>query len=245
MTTLKQIHQDPTLYGHSLTRLPQKLWHFTKGEFSLYENPDPGTLVIEQDYVIIRNVSFRKGNRYIYKTETLFDRPILNSIEFIGRRILGSCATVASLLILAPIGFSAKVLHFGLRQVSAFVTSTALAKKISEIWNNADLYGHFFTSAPLKCYEYATSPLGWHLRPDGTDRRNYIYTFYTIGGVPTHTTREAEYSLVPFELFEFSYKRVVVGSLTLTAAMISPIGLVTKSLHLASRSFFEHGAGTP
>ena len=233
--TLSSICQDQSLYGHFLLNLPQKIWAFSRNEFCLHERPDPGTLIVDRNYLIAKDIHYRRGNTYTYRTEFILEKPLFDLIEFVGRRILGSCITAISFLTLPPIGFVAKLLHFSIRQVSTCITSTALAEKIRRIWNNADLFGHSLTTAPFNFYQFTTAPLSWHLRADGTDRRAYIATYGPTGNI----VRESEYELVPFELFEFIYRRVIGGALTLTTGIISPIGLVAKSLHLLSQSVFH------
>lgn len=227
------IYQDQQLYGHALLNLPSKICAFSQDEFCLYDRPDPGTLVVYRDYLIAKVVQYRHGNTYTHKTEFIFEKPLLDSIEFIGRRILGSCVAAVSFLIFPLIGFTVKLLDFGLRQVSGCIAATTLAEKINQIWNNADLFGQCLTAAPANCYEFATAPLSWHLRADGTDRRSYIY-------VPARNIeQEAEWELVPFEFFEGLYRRVFGGALTLAAGIVSPLGLVAKSVHLLGQSIFQ------
>ncbi|MFI5344703.1 MAG: hypothetical protein ACHQUC_10860, partial [Chlamydiales bacterium] len=190
---------------------------------------------VQRDWIIAQDIWYESADHsyMVGKTEFIFQKLLLNSIEFVGRRILGSCAAALSYMTV-PIGFTAKVIHLGVRQISNLVASTALAQQISQVWNNADLYGHAITSAPSQFYAFASSPLGWHLREDGTDRRAYIMH----SGPNGRTVHQSEYDLFPFEVFEFTYKRIIGGTLTVGASVISPLGLVAKGVHLAARSAF-------
>ena len=232
-----QIYRDEGLWGHSLVSLTHKIWSFSKGEFCLYDCPDPGTLVVDKDYIVVRVIHYSKdkGRAYTSRTEIFLEKPLYNLIEFVGRRILGSCATITSFLTLSSIGFIAKIIHFSTRQVTIYITSTSLGQKIYRVWDNASLFGHALTSAPSKYYQFTTEPLGWHLRADGTDRRSYIGS---RGPEGNWTVQESEYDFVPFEIFEFIYRRVIGGAITLVAGVVSPIGLVAKGVHLVSQSAF-------
>jgi hypothetical protein len=162
------------------------------------------------------------------------EKRLVDLIEFVARRGLGPCATALSFLTLTPLGFSAKVLHLGARRCMNYIASTTFGKKVSQIWNNADLFGHALTSAPSKLYQFTTTPLSWHLHADGSDRRHIIYKSTPDG----YVSHDAEYVLVPFELFEFTYRRILGGMLTGLSALASPLGLVAKSVHLATQSAF-------
>ena len=237
---LTQIYHDESLCGHTLTSLPHALWSFNKGEFCLYDRPDPGTLVVENDYVIARSVHYRKGQTFTCRTEILGEKLLCDFIECVARRIFGPCVTAASFLTLTPIGIGVKIVHFSLLQVSAYIASTALAQKIAHVWNDASLFGDALTSAPSQWYQFTTAPLEWHLRADGTDRRTYIATYGAAGD----SVREAEYPLVPFELFECMYRRVLGSAITLIASIASPLGLVIKGVHLVSRAVFAQASHT-
>ena len=230
---LTQIYYDESLYGHSVTSLPHTIWSLSKGDFRLYDHPDSGTFVVDQDYGIIRAVHYRSGESIIYKTELLGEKLVCDFIEHIVRGILSSCVAT-SFLIFTPIGMSVKIVHFSLLQVSTYIVSTALGQKIAQVWNDTSLFGDMLTSAPSHWYQYTTAPLAWHLRADGTDRRTYIALYSATG---THV-QEAEYEFVPFELFEYACRRVMGSAVTLVAGMVSPLGLVMKGAHLASRAVF-------
>jgi hypothetical protein len=231
--SISQIYRDDSLYGHTLTSLPNKIWAFSQGKFSLYRHSvPPGNLIIEPDWTVFRRVNYTSNTHCYIGLEFVFEEPFLNLIEFIGRRILGPCAAVLSYLTLLPIGFTAKIIHLAARQISNCVASTTFVQQIRQIWNNADLFGHALTSAPSQFYAFAISPLIWHLREDGTDRRSYIGTF----GPDGHTIHQSEYALFPFELFEFIYKRAIGGTLMVASSMISPIGLIAKGIHQLARS---------
>ena len=236
--SLNNIYQNESLCGHLLTSLPHKVWGFTKNDFCLYDRPDPGTLVIDRNYVIAKKIHYQKGNSTVYRTEFIFEKSVCDLIEFIGRRILGPCMTATSFSILSPIGFTAKLLHFYTRKISIYINSSLIAEKIRRVWNNADLFGHALTSTPINCYQFSTASLGWHLRADGTDRRTYTATYGRINSSLYELLKEQqmEYVLVPFELFEFIYRRIIGGALTLATGIVSPIGLIAKSVHLASQS---------
>jgi hypothetical protein len=233
--TLSQIYNDETLYGHTLAHLPHELWAFTTSEFNFYEQPDPGTLQVKRNLYILRDISYSKGNKLICRTEFFFEKAVLNTIEFIYRQILGPIATTASSVFLFPIGFTAKLIHATIRYVCSFAP-TSTSDKVIQVWSNPDLYGHILTSAPAHCYEFTSANLNWHLRPDGSDRRTFILTAFADGRPSLQL--ESEYELVPFELFEFTVRRIVGGTLTLTAALISPVGLAAKGVHIASQSIF-------
>ncbi|PCI94475.1 hypothetical protein COB11_03825 [Candidatus Aerophobetes bacterium] len=256
--SLSTVYRDASLCGHALTTLPHKIWDFSKSELSLIDRPVPGTYVVDHDVFIGQlfigqRVHYNIGPttviyRTVFFTEELLLQPLVNTIEFIGRRILGSCATAISFLVLTPVGFTTKLLHLGARQVSTYVTSSSLGVKIKQVWQNANLFGHLLTSAPSKCYQFATAPLNWHLRPDGTDRRFYIYAYesnngeseqqvssnrpLSLSGTTLLHDREYSYS---FEV-ELICRRIFGGLLTVTAAVVSPIGLASKSIHLIGRS---------
>jgi len=232
---LSEIYQNKNLCGHFLLDLSQKIWSFSQGEFCLYERPDPGTLVVDRDYFVAKAVHYRKGNTHTFRMKFIFEKPLLDLIEFIGRRVLGSCVAAVSFLTLSPLGFVAKLLNLSFRPISTCITSSPLAERIDQIWNNADLFGNSLTTAPSNFYQFSTAPLSWHLRADGTDRRSYIATYGSTG----NTVHEAEYQLVPFELFEFIYRRALGGALIITTGIISPIGFVAKSLHLLSQAVFS------
>lgn len=217
---MNSIIRDPALCGHALTSLPERIWEFSSGDFSFYEQP--GERIVDKDYIFAQKVHYRSGNSYLFRTEICTEKLTINLIEFIARRILGSLAALASLLVAVPIGFTAKVLHAGFRQISQFPFS----QKIRQIWNDESLYGHTLTSAPGKLFQITTAPLHWHLTSNGTDRRKYI----AIYG-PNETFRqEAEYQLFPFELFEIMY-RGLSGAAALTASALSPLGLAAKAVH--------------
>lgn len=234
MNTLSKIYHDESLCGNALITLPNRLMSFSNGEFSLYDNPDPGTFVVDRNYFIARGVHYRVGNRYTFRTQFVGEKTLCDLVEFIGRRILGKLSAVLTLLVFVPLGFSAKIIHYKIRQIKVYICSTKEFKKVNMVWGNPDLFGHFLTSAPSTCYRYAVTPLNWHLREDGTDRRSYIAT-YTYSGEEANI-REAEYSIVPFEIFEFIFKRVIVGTATIFAGAISPFGLMAKVIHLSCES---------
>lgn len=232
---LSEIYQDQSLHGHFLLGLPEKIWSFSQGEFCLYERPDPGTLVVDRNYFIAKSVRYQKGNTFNFRTEFIFEKQLFDLIEFAGRRVLGSCITAVSFLTLSPLGFAAKLLNLSFRQIGTCITSSSLAEKVYQIWNNADLFGNSLTTAPSNFYQFSTAPLSWHLRADGTDRRAYIASYGPAG----NAVHEAEYQLVPFELFEFIYRRALGGALTITTGILSPVGFVAKSLHLLSKAVFS------
>lgn len=233
--SIGQICQDESLVGHFLFSLPDKLWAFSTGEFCLYEHPNPATLNVKWDYGIARAIRYHQMEPDVLtiteRIEFCIERPLCDTVEFIGRRVFGLFAAAVSIVSAYPIGFVTKVLHFHAREMSNYVASSTLGQKIGQIWDDECLFGHVLTSAPLACYTFATTPLEWHLRPDGSDRRN----FRAIISSGTVTQFESEYELVPFELFETIWRRVFGGALTLAAGIISPIGLVAKVIDLATR----------
>lgn len=128
-----QIYQNESLYGHSLTSAPDKIWAFSKNEFCLADRPDPGTLVVDKDYLIAKAVHYQKGDAYIYRTVFIYERPLFDSIEFIGRRVLGLLATLFSYLVLAPTGFTVKLLHLSMQEISQYIQSTNLARNFTSL----------------------------------------------------------------------------------------------------------------
>lgn len=230
---MSSIYQDPTLYGEKLTSFAGQIWDFSCGNpTAFYSGSTPERIEITNDYFVARSVIYyhNGGQSRVYSTEIIGMALIINTTELLVRRLL----TPWFVLPFAAIGFSAKLLHFGLRSLRAEWISNPLTDKVYEIWQNQELYGNLLTSAPSKCYRFTSTPLSWHLRPDGTDRRAYIATFGPDGR--TLLEHQAEYQLVPFELFEFTTRRLIGGAVTLTAAVISPIGLIIKTTHLAYRA---------
>ncbi len=229
--SLRALFFDKTLYGHGLTSMPEEIWAFSQGDFSFYDRPDPGTRVVIADHLIAQKIHYRKGDRWIFKTEVCIEKPLLDLIEFVARRILAPCQAAASLFLLAPLGLIAKLVHVCLRQVTASLQNPPFGEKIQRIWGDSTLFGHALTSAPAKLGRLTTAPFHWHLRPDGTDRRIYIATF----GRDPDVIRQSEYEFVPFELFEGVY-RGFTGAATFVAGALSPLGLAAKAAHLAARS---------
>lgn len=223
---LDQIGRNESLYGHTLLTSPQKIWKFAKADCWCV----PDNYVILHDYIIAKRVRYRTGRTWRYCTEFVGQQLIENSSEWLCRRMLGTLATGIASVTLLPLGFAAKCLHLGARHVSTWLAST----NVAQVWNNTELVGHLLTSAPRKCYDFAAAPLVWHLREDGTDRRAYIYQANVKTGY--YVEHQSEYPLVPLELFEFPYRRMLGGALTLTSALLSPLGLAAKEIHLASRS---------
>jgi hypothetical protein len=204
-----KIFQDQSLCGHQLMQMPDKIWNFSQGQLSLF--PVPGKKTVLKNYMIAKRVSYSiqtpDTQKTLIRTELFTDRYLCNGVEYIGRRLFGTCAAAISFATLIPIGFSAKCIHWNVRSVKIYLLSTAQVKKVCKIWTDHTLFGHALTSAPAKCYHFATAPLKWHLRSDGTDRRAYIMR----GGLEGYVIQQSEYEFFPFELFEFPYRRIMGG----------------------------------
>jgi hypothetical protein len=215
-------------------QLPFKLWAFTTGEFCLYER---GHRVVEKDYCFAKRVYLYNKDKMSYQTEFVFQKPLLDLVEFVGRRVLGACATALSFLIFYPIGLTAKLLHVTACSIYADPACQAIYQKAEHIWKDSHLAGHTLTSAPDKWRQFACAPLSWHLRADGTDRRSMIITFDSNGiGVK----QKSECDLFPFELFECIYRRVLGGAVWLGAAALSPIGFAAKCVHYAAQAALQN-----
>ena len=205
---LKRIFNDDTLYGHGLTSLPEKIWKF-RSEASYYWS-EPKS-VGEANFLGRRVTRKRGEDCYTSSFEFFFEKPIFGSIEQVVRKVLGPLAAGVCCLTAVPIGFVAKMLHLAARHVVLLSQS---------VWDDATLYGHALTSLADRISRLASLPLGWHLRSNGTDRRERIISFEQPKG-PSRKgdldgrvcwTQEEEYDLVPFELFETLYRRVLGGS---------------------------------
>lgn len=226
---MNSILNDKTLCGHALTSLPQQLWEFSQGELCYYGGPK-GARVVEADYFLFQRVHYRTEKSWTFRTEMCIEKPLFDLIEWIVRRVLGSCAATFSLL-LVPIGFTAKLLHAGFRKITQSSVAKDIDRKLDQIWNDATLCGHALTSAPENLVKWAKAPLHWHLRPDGTDRRAYIVTY----GPDAHVIHQPEYQFVPFEVFEVAYRSLGAAAL-LIAGPLSAIGLAVKTVHFAGRN---------
>jgi hypothetical protein len=230
---LRAILRDETLSGHALTSMTEKIWELSKYDLCFYDRPDPGTRVVDADYLIAQKVHYniRNGRGWIFRTEFFFEKPLFDLIESVVRRVLAPCAAAASLFLLAPLGFTAKLVHVCIRQIAVTLQNSPVAEKTQQIWGDSTLFGHALTSAPAKLAQLTMAPLHWHLRANGTDRRSHIVTY-----IPGPTViQQSEYELVPFELFEVAY-RGLTGTATLVAGMLSPLGFAAKAIHLASQN---------
>lgn len=231
--SIQNIYKDPTLVGHSLLSTSQALWDFSKGEFSLFVPAQPGSLTILEDHLLYREVCLEYRNTKIYRTETLGEETICNAVEFLARRVFGSLAAFFSYLILTPMGFSAKFMHLGYRKIEPILNAFPCVQKMQRIWKDRTLIGEMLTSLPSRCASFTTAPLQWHLRADGSDRR---WTIFQMKEGNVVDRSEGQYSLVPFEAIEFISRRVLGSLATLGASLISPLGLLSKSIHWAMKT---------
>jgi hypothetical protein len=234
MNSIRAVLNDETLYGHSLTALPAKINNFAEDDLYYWGNQRQ----VLEHHPLGNWVEHRYENARYIRFEFFGEKPIFGLIEAIVRRILSPLVAVFCSFTLAPIGFGIKLLHFTARSIAA----SALAEKISQIWQDATLYGHSLTAKAVQWADSASTPLNWHLRPDGTDRRHTFYTAFDLNGPGRRVhfaghrflAQDAEYSIVPFEIFETVYRRIFCSSMTLLTA---PIGMAAKMAHVAARKF--------
>lgn len=219
---------DNSLIGHSLTSLPKQLWDYSNAPIPVVDFHDPLLTIEQKNYTLCRFVTYRQGNvihcRNVFYGEFL----LWDTIEFVSRRILAKGAALISLITLAPIGFSAKMIHKGIRKLRIRSVTLPLVQPMITIWNDKSLYGHALTSMPSACYTFAAAHFTWHERSDGTDRRGYYASYSIDKKVIEHLP---EYQFVPFELFEFITRRICGSTATIVSSLVSPVGLLIKCVH--------------
>jgi len=132
---IAEIYNNKNLYGDALISLPHQILDFAKADFTLYLKPDPDTYFVEKDYLLVKKVHFRRGNTLYFQTESIFYKHILNLIEFVVRRVLGSIAAALSFASFTPVGLVTKLTHFSM-----------ISAKIDPIRKDANLSGHALTS---------------------------------------------------------------------------------------------------
>jgi hypothetical protein len=81
----------------------------------------------------MKDVYYRKGRSHIVKTEVILQKPLLDSIEFVVRRVLGSCATAASCLTALPIGFAVKILHVHILFILETLQSLGITEALNQL----------------------------------------------------------------------------------------------------------------
>jgi hypothetical protein len=105
---IQKTWNDPSLYGHCLTSLPNKLWSFsTSDNLATYTKPDPGTA--ERVFYIFEKYIKTNENGITAGTNSL----IFSYSELLLRRVVGTFLTVGASLTLAPLGFAIKIIQKG------------------------------------------------------------------------------------------------------------------------------------
>lgn len=109
---IKKIWNNDTLYGHTLTTLPNKLWNFsTSDKLVTYTQPDPGTarriFLIFEGYICTE----KYPNGTIKRTQIGTNSLLLKYSEIGIRRIGGTFLTAGAAITAAPLGFAIKVIQ--------------------------------------------------------------------------------------------------------------------------------------
>ncbi|MFA6917070.1 MAG: hypothetical protein WC222_11780 [Parachlamydiales bacterium] len=169
------------------------------------------------------------GKKTMY-TGTIFDPYVVKLTESLVKRVITPCVVVAGTFTILPLGLVLKAGHASVNYIGRQLLTLDTVRKLVSLWNDKDLYGDFFTSAPAKCYDFATHSFTWHLSPDNkTDRRTDVQMREADGALKY--SQKAEYTLFPFELFEAMTRWVGGGTFTVLTTAASPLGLMSKVVH--------------
>lgn len=150
ITSARQVWDNTNLYGNCLTQLPSKLWSYTTRSYTT--SPRPSILEdprLQSNSAALQAVvkecieGMRLHDNFIFRehaTCTFHDNGAIKaygvrSLEFvlpknllilIGK-IAGLCLTMIA-LVLAPIGFAAKIVHNAIKPSEQFPRSSEVAR---------------------------------------------------------------------------------------------------------------------
>lgn len=109
---IKKIWNDDTLYGHSLTTLPETMWKFATSEkLVTYTKPDPGTA--ERVFLIFEKYKSTEShpNGVLKAAEYGTNSLLLKYSEIGFRRIVGFLLMAGATITVAPLGFAIKIIQ--------------------------------------------------------------------------------------------------------------------------------------